>query len=66
MRWTLVEAAQSVAISKKTRLSTYFRKKIVKLGYRKATVATAHRPLRFVFYLLRDQKPYLEQIGPAA
>lgn len=66
MRWALVEAAQAVARGKKTRMSMYFRKKIVKLGYRKATVATAHRLLQFVFYLLRDQKPYVEQIESAA
>ena len=59
-------AAQAVARGKKTRMSMYFRKKIVKLGYRKATVATAHRLLQFVFYLLRDQKPYVEQIESAA
>jgi len=66
MRWALVEAAQSVARSKKSRLGVYFRKKIVKLGYRKATVATAHRLLQFVFYLLRDQRPYVEQFESAA
>lgn len=66
MRWALVEAAQAVARSKKTRLNTYFRKKIVKLGYRKATVATAHRLLQFVFYVLRDQRPYVEQFESAA
>lgn len=66
MRWALVEAAQSVAGSKKTRLSMYFRKKIVKLGYRKATVATAHRLLQFVYYILRDQRPYVEQFESAA
>lgn len=66
MRWALVEAAQAVARSKKTRLNMYFRKKIVKVGYRKATVATAHRLLQFVFYLLRDQRPYVEQIESAA
>jgi len=66
MRWALVEAAQAVARSKKSRLNMYFRKKIVKVGYRKATVATAHRLLQFVFYLLRDQKPYVEQFESAA
>ena len=44
----------------------YFRKKIVKVGYRKAMVATARRLLQFVFYVLRDQRPYVEQFDYTA
>jgi transposase len=44
----------------------FSRKRITKAGYKKAVVATAHRLLQFAFYVLRDQRPYQEQLQPAA
>jgi hypothetical protein len=44
----------------------FSRKRITKAGYKKAIVATAHRLLQFAFYVLRDQRPYQEQLQPAA
>jgi transposase len=66
LRSALVEAAQVVANLKGRRLNLYFRKRIAKAGYKKAIVATAHRLLQFAFYVLRDQRPYQEQLQKAA
>ena len=66
LRSALVEAAQVVANLKGRRLNLYFRKRITKAGYKKAVVATAHRLLQFAFYVLRDQRPYQEQLQKAA
>lgn len=61
-----LRSAQVVAKLKGRRLNLYFRKRITKAGYKKAIVATAHRLLQFAFYVLRDQRPYQEQLQPAA
>ena len=66
MRWALVESAQAVARMKKARLNIYFRKRLVRAGYKKAIVATAHRLLTFAFYVLRNQRPYQEQLKSTA
>lgn len=66
LRSALVESAQVVAKLKGGRLNLYFRKRITKAGYKKAVVATAHRLLQFAFYVLRDQRPYQEQLAIAA
>lgn len=66
LRTALVEAAQCVARMKNRRLNLFFRKRITKAGYKKAIIATAHRLLMFVFYVLRDQRPYQEQLQTAA
>ena len=66
LRSALVEAAQAVSAMKGRRLSLHFRKQITKAGYRKAVVSTAHRILTFAFYVLRDQRPYQEQLSKAA
>lgn len=66
LRSALVESAQVVANLKGRRLNLYFRKRITKAGYKKAVVATAHRLLQFAFYVLRDQRPYQEQLEIAA
>jgi transposase len=67
LRTALVEAAQSVARVHQTKmLGIFFRKRIVKAGYRRAIVATARRILQMSFYILRDEVPYREQAQSAA
>ena len=66
MRWALVESAHCVARMKKTRLNLYFRKRLVRGGYKKVIVATAHRLLTFAFFVLREQRPYQEQLKATA
>ncbi|KMY65622.1 hypothetical protein AAU61_21160 [Desulfocarbo indianensis] len=66
LRTALVEAAHCVARNRGSQLNIYFKKRIVRSGYRKAVVATAHRILQFAYYVLRDQTPYrAEQIKTA-
>lgn len=65
LRTALVEAAQA-STRTKSRLSIYFRKRIVRSGYQKAIVATAHKIIQYAFYILRDQVPYRESIDALA
>ena len=48
LRTALVEAAQVIPRMKKTRLNIFYRKRIVRAGYQKAIVATAHKILQYV------------------
>ncbi len=61
LRNALVEAAQTIPRMKKSRLNIFFRKRIVRAGYQKAVVATAHKILQYVYYVLKNQSPYLEE-----
>ena len=65
LRTALVEAAQAAARTK-SRLNVYFRKRIVRSGYQKAIVATAHKIIQYAYYILRDQKPYRDSINASA
>jgi transposase len=60
LRTALVEAAQAAARMKNCRLRIFFRRRIVKAGYQKAIVATAHKILQYVFYIWKNQTPYME------
>lgn len=60
LRTAFIEAAHAVPRIKKSRLNIFFRKKIVRMGYRKAIVATAHKLLQIAFYVLKNQTPYQE------
>lgn len=64
LRTALVEAAQA-ATRTKGRLNIYFRRRIIRAGYQKAIVATAHKIIQYAFYILRDQVPYRESINAA-
>ena len=59
LRTALVEAAQA-ATRTKSRLNVFFRKRIVRAGYQKAIVATAHKIIQYAYFILRDQTPYRE------
>lgn len=65
LRTALVEAAQATTRTK-SRLNIYFRKRIVRSGYQKAVVATAHKIIQYAYYILRDQKPYRDSIDALA
>jgi len=59
LRTALVEAAQA-ATRTKSRLNVFFRRRIVRSGYQKAIVATAHKIIQYAYFILRDQEPYYE------
>jgi len=65
LRTALVEAAQA-STRTNGRLNIFFRKRIVRSGYQKAIVATAHKIIQYAYYILRDQEPYRESIDAAA
>jgi transposase len=65
LRTALVEAAQA-ATRTRSRLNVFFRRRIVRSGYQKAIVATAHKIIQYAFYILRDRKPYRESIEAVA
>lgn len=60
LRTALVEAAQAAARMQNCRLRVFFRRRIVKAGYQKAIVATAHKILQYAFYVMKNQTPYME------
>lgn len=66
LRTALIEAAQATARAKKSRLNVFFRRRIVKSGYQKAVVATAHKLLQYVYYIWRNQTPYQESTPVSA
>ena len=57
LRTALIEAAQSIARMKKCRINLFFRRIIVRSGYKKAIVATAHKILQIVFYVWKNKTP---------
>jgi hypothetical protein len=61
LRTALVEAAQAAARTK-SRLNIFFRRRIVKSGYQKAIVATAHKIIQYAFFILKDQRPYQQSL----
>ena len=65
LRTALVEAAQAAARTK-SRLNIFFRRRIVKSGYQKAIVATAHKIIQYAFFILRDQQPYRQSLKAEA
>jgi transposase len=60
LRTALVEVAQAAARMQNSRLRIFFRRRIVKAGYQKAIVATAHKILQYAFYVWKNQTPYQE------
>ncbi len=61
LRTALVESAQVIARLKNCRLNIFFRRRIVRSGYAKAVTATAHKILQIVYYVWKNQTPYLEE-----
>lgn len=65
LRTALVEAAQA-STRTRSRLNVFFRKRIVRSGYQKAIVATAHKIIQYAFFILRDKTPYRDKIAAVA
>jgi transposase len=61
LRIALIEAAQVIPRMKESKLNVFFRKRIVRGGYQKAIVATAHKILQYAYYVLKNQIPYSEE-----
>jgi transposase len=66
LRTALIEAAQVIPRMKKSKLSVFFRKRIVRAGYQSAIVATAHKLLQYAYYVLKNQMPYSEEYPVSA
>ncbi len=66
LRTAMIEAAQAIPRIKKSRQNIFFRKRIARAGYQKAIVATAHKLLIVVYYVLKNQKPYQEEYAVCA
>jgi len=61
IKWALTQSAGSAG-NGKSAISTYFRKKLIRKGYQKARVATAHKLLRIAIGVLRNNKPYSDSL----
>ncbi len=59
---TLVECAHAAARTKGSQYLKYHRALLVRRGYRRAIVATAHKLARTIYAVLRDQKPYRDPV----
>jgi len=62
----LAMAAQVIPRIKESKLNVFFRKRIIRAGYRKAIVATAHKILQYAYYVLKNQMPYSEEYPVSA
>ena len=61
LRTALIEAAQVIPRLRNCKLNMFFRRRIVKSGYRKAVVATARKILQVASYVWKNQIPYQEE-----
>jgi len=66
LRTAMIEAAQVIPRMKRSRLNLYFRKRIVRGGYQKAIVATAHKLLQIVYFVLKNDVSYQEEYPASA
>jgi len=60
LRTALIEAAHIIPSMRKSKLNVFFRRRIVRAGYQKAIVATAHKILQYVYFVWKNQEPYSE------
>ena len=58
LRAVLTECALGAVRTRDCQFHTYHRALSARRGYKRATVATAHKLLRTLFAVLRDAKPY--------
>ena len=58
MRAVLVECAHAAARTHDCQFRGYHRALTVRRGYKRATVATAHKMLRVIYSVLRSRTPY--------
>ena len=60
IRWILVEVAQAIARTNKSKLKRFFRRVQAKKGYNVAAVALARKVLCILFHLLMNREMYQE------
>lgn len=58
LRAVLVECAHGAARTRGCQFRGYHKAVMVRRGYKRAIVATAHKMLRVIYVVLRDAKPY--------
>ena len=58
LRTVLVECAHGAARTRGCQFRGYHKAVMVRRGYKRAIVATAHKMLRVIYVVLRDAKPY--------
>ena len=58
LRSVLTECAPGAARTRDCQFQTFHRTLTARRGYKRATVATAHKLVRTLFAVLRDEKPY--------
>ena len=58
LRAVLVECAQGAARTRGCQFQGYHKALMVRRGYKRAIVATAHKMLRVIYVVLRDGTPY--------
>ena len=60
LKEALVECAHGAVRTKDSQFHSYCKGLAIRLGYKRAIVATAHKLLRIVYAVLRDMKPYYD------
>ena len=60
LRATLVECAHGAARSTSSQFRQYHRKLADRIGYKRAVLATAHKLLRVIHSVLRENRPYID------
>lgn len=61
IKWALTQSASSAGNSRSA-IGKYFQRKLIRKGYQKACVATAHKLLRIAIGVLRNNKPYSDSL----
>lgn len=62
LRSLLVEAAHVIGWCKKSHLHSFYWKMALKKDRKRAAVATAHKLAKLMYFMLRDQRPYTEEL----
>ena len=58
LRTSLCECAHAAGRTKDSQFSAYHKAQTARIGFKKATMATAHKLLRVAYAVLRDKAPY--------
>ena len=62
LRSTLAECAQGAARTKGCQFQGYHKSLMIRRGYKRAVIATAHKMLRVIHSLLRSGRPYHDPV----
>mgnify|MGYP005845782777 CR=1 FL=1 len=66
LRSLLVEAAHVIGRCTKGHLHSFYWKMLIRKDRKKAAVATAHKLAKLLYFMLRDQRPYTEELPSPA